>query len=216
MRLSAKFFVSNLLKTNILYPVSRRAVCQAQSQNARGECPQLFHRQTCPMSPEVAENQYFISDVAAGYLPGPEPELAGRIPPTFPPPNLSAFAKTCWKSIFYIRCRGGLSAQPGAESRGRLPRTDPRQAPPLSPKTAENQYFIFVVAAGICPARGRISRAAAPNRPPPSPAAFAKNCWKPIFYIRRRDGPSLFFLLVLTVCSYPKGGIFSTKLHSEN
>jgi hypothetical protein len=69
-----------LLKINILYSMSRRVICQARSQNARGECPQLFHRQTCPMSPEVTENQYFIFDVAAGYLPSPRPNLAGGCP----------------------------------------------------------------------------------------------------------------------------------------
>jgi hypothetical protein len=43
---------------------------------------------------QPAENQYFISGVAAGCLPSPEPERAGRMPPTFPPPNLSDVARS--------------------------------------------------------------------------------------------------------------------------
>jgi hypothetical protein len=82
------------------------------------------------------------------------------------------------KPIFYILCRGGLSAKPGAESRGRLPRTDPRQACPLSPKTDENQYFISDVAAGYLPGPGPNLAGGCPEPSPAKPARFRQKLLK--------------------------------------
>jgi hypothetical protein len=205
------------LKINILYSMSRRAACQARSQNARGECPQLFHRKTCLLSPEVAENQYFISDVAAGHLPSPRPNLAGGCPkPTSAKPARFRQKPLKTNILYPVSRRAVFVFLVGANAGTPV---SPARAPGCGlaggrgwQECVVSTFFIFEAAHGgpklatfwhpatslptstdksnplktgilypmsrrvICPAQGQISRAAAPNRPPPSLPVFAKNC----------------------------------------
>jgi len=69
----------NLLKINILYSTSRLDISKIEERSF-GRLPQTQIRQACQLSPKSADNQYFIFDIAHGYLPRSKNGLSGGCP----------------------------------------------------------------------------------------------------------------------------------------